>query len=441
MQADLQGLGDLVAGHVVEPGHEGPLLLGHRCPLRARPWTRAVELATHLDLGMPRQPGLSASGGELLRIFEARQLSGLRSIRLGQNIPNARQRAQIAARPTRESLRHLAVSGLDARSAPFVTGPCFAAVEHLDVRDGRLEAGDVAMLLDAPSLSRLSKLDLARNPIGDDGLARLASSPCLTGELAQTKVTDAGMPHLARAERLRAIESLSLVDNRIGASGLSSLMSSEGLEAVRVLDLTRCVIGDEGARAIAEAPHLNLVRARRHSAEAPGPGLLLRGGRIAARGLDALSHAGWFGELEDLDLGYCDLDDAALRAMHRLRSARLRRLGLDGNPITAHGLGHLLASPVGSQLEELTLHGCVELGARGAAAIARAPTSASLRVLNVQNCKLGAEGARELASSRYLGGLRELWIWSGDILRDGDGYSEGAREMLQAAFPNAEVIG
>ena len=50
-------------------------------------------------------------------------------------------------------------------------------------------------------------------------------------------------------------------------------------------------------------------------------------------------------------------------------------------------------------------------------------------------------GALALASSPYLKGLRELWIWSGDLLHDGKKYVADAKERLQAALPNTAVIG
>lgn len=407
-----------------------PIQVGRRGRLRPKPWPRGVELATHLDLSAPRGPALTSSGGELLRLFQASELEGLRSIDLGSNGASVKQWAQIAALPTRRSLRHLAIRRADSQIARALTGPCFGALGHLDLRDGQLGPADLALLLEAPSLAHLARLDLARNPIEDAGLALLAGSRCLSGELERTKVTDAGMVHLGRSERLAALAVLALDDNRIGAPGVASLMASADLENLRALGLARCRIGPEGAQAIATAPRLRLLRRLR-----------LGHGRIGAHGLEALAGAGWFGELEDLELSYCDLDDAALSALVRLRSSRLRRLDLGSAAITARGLERLLASPVGSQLEELSLHSCVELGPQGAAAIARAPTSARLRVLNLQNCNIGAAGARALASSPHLGGLRELWIWSGDIMQDGDRYLRDAKAMLEAALPGATVIG
>ena len=64
-----------------------------------------------------------------------------------------------------------------------------------------------------------------------------------------------------------------------------------------------------------------------------------------------------------------------------------------------------------------------------------------MRVLNLQNCSLGAQGARHLAGSPFLANLRELWIWTGDIQRDGEHYAWDIKATLAAALPNVRIIG
>lgn len=406
-----------------------PILVG-RGGLRPRPWPRGVALATHLDLSVPRQPVLSSSRGDLLQLFQARELESLRSMDLGHNSASAKQRTQIAARPTRSALRQLTMRGVGERSLPLLTGPCFAALQDLDLRDGELGPAEVSLLLRTPSLARLTRLRVARNPITDAGLAMLVESRCLDGDLERTQVTDAGVNHLADSRHLAALDEITLSDNRIGPAGVTRLMASRGVHHLRTLALHRCAVGPAGAQAIAEAPYLGPLRV-----------LDLGHGKIGAPGLRSLAGAWWVSALEDLDLSYCDLDDAAIRPLFQLRSSSLRRLDLSGTQLSAHGLGHLLGSPAGSQLEELRLHGCLTLGPLGAAAIARAPTSKHLRILNLQNCALGAEGARALASSPYLCDLRELWIWSGDLLRDGDRHGFDAKAVLRAGLPRVEIIG
>lgn len=406
-----------------------PILVG-RGGLRPRPWPRGVALATHLDLSAPRQPVLSSSRGDLLQLFQARELEGLRSIDLGYHSASPKQRAQIAARPTRHALRQLSMRGVDARGLTMLTGSCLAALEELDLRGGDLGPAEVALLLQTPSLARLTHLWLARNPITDAGLALFVESRCLTGDLERTGVTDAGLHHLADSRHLAGLEQLTLSDNRIGPSGVARLMASRGVSHLHALALHRCAVGPAGAQAIAEAPHLGPLRV-----------LDLGHGKIGGPGLRALAGAWWVSGVEELDLSYCDLDDAALRPLSQLRSSSLRRLKLSSAQLSAHGLGHLLASPAGSRLEELHLYGCRALGPQGAAAIARAPTSKHLRVLNLQNCSLGAEGARALASSPYLRELRELWIWGGDLLREGDRQVFDGTAALRAGLPGVRILG
>lgn len=404
-----------------------PMGGGRRSALRAKPWHPGVELATHLQLDGQI---LTSSHGELLRLFEAPELMGLCSLDLGFACASRRQWRQIASRPTRHTLRHLALRGVGARIAPLLDGPCFAALEHLDLSDGSLGAAEISALVRAPHLTKLARLDLARNPIGDAGLAAVVDAGVVSGRLERTALTDAGMAQLARSPRLAAQGVLDLSNNRITAAGVAHLMASRGVENVRALDLRGCAIGPEGAEAIAASAHVHRLRS-----------LGLHGGHIGARGLAALTRTGWFVDIEDLDLAYCAIDDDALEGLVRLPSSRLRRLDLGSAAITAHGLQRLLASPVGSQLEALSLHSCLRLGPKGAAAVAEAPASASLRILNLQNCNLGVQGARCLAASPFLAGLRELWIWTGDIQRDGERYAWDIKAELAAALPHARIIG
>ena len=115
-------------------------------------------------------------------------------------------------------------------------------------------------------------------------------------------------------------------------------------------------------------------------------------------------------ELRELDLRYCGLSDAGLRALVTNHSpSELRVLHLQGNDIGAAGARALAGWPVLDQLERLDLRNN-EIGTEGARALAEAPQLAALEVLHLRDRDLQREGCELLAASSTLNpDLRRLW--------------------------------
>jgi hypothetical protein len=139
---------------------------------------------------------------------------------------------------------------------------------------GMADADRCAAALDEQA-STAKQIDLSKSDLTDAGLARLASLPQLEIlYIAWTKVTDAGMKHLARARRLRHLdlfatpigdeslkrlaqlpdlESLKLGYSDVSERGLRNVLA---LRTLRGLDLDNLPVTDELVRQICEMPQL-----------------------------------------------------------------------------------------------------------------------------------------------------------------------------------------
>lgn len=232
-----------------------------------------------------------------------------------------------------------------------------AGLRVLDLRRNRLADEDVGLLAAAPAFANLEELDLGENEIGECGARCLAASPHLGRltrlELRANRLGPGGAEALAGTERLTALQRLGLAENDLGASRLHTLsrapellnvpmldLSANGLTAaglkallatppggtrpqdradsagVRDLDLSHNEFGDDGARALAAAPHLSAVATLR-----------LVGCGITDEGVRALAAAPHLGRLTHLDLSRNPFGDvgsrAFLEATHFTRLCRL----------------------------------------------------------------------------------------------------------------------
>jgi len=181
-------------------------------------------------------------------------------------------------------------------------------------------AEDVERLAASPVLRGMTSLDFGpdswtgNSEFGDTGARALASSPHLT--------------------RLRSLE---LGDTDLGPEGFRALVQAPPLRHLTSLKLTGfdCTtsnhIGDEGARALAEATHMtNLSR------------LWLMENCIGAKGARELAGAAHLDSLTDLDLGSNPIGpEGALALASSPFLSRLTRLRLDvtADPFLSGGFG------------------------------------------------------------------------------------------------------
>ena len=168
----------------------------------------------------------------------------------------------------------------------------------------------------------------------------------------------------------------------------AALFASEHLAGVGWLRLDGCQLADADIPALAGSPHLGSVRR-------------LWLGRPT--GGDA-SNANKFS-----DTACCALADAG-------NLPSLIELSLDGNSkITLAGVRRLAESPLCAGLESLDVSGCAGGPALGGLFADASCCWESLDELRLNSVKLGDTGARVLAGSSRLSGLRRLWLTQNKI--------------------------
>lgn len=206
---------------------------------------------------------------------------------------------------------------------------------------------------------------------------------------------------LARARHLDRLEELNL--SSLGHQGgvfldgeaLAELCRARHLQTLRKLDLSAPfaheAFGDEGVQTLLEAPFASRLT-----------GLDLSGWHLSDEGARALASSRAVGQLEELELGWCDrLSRGGVQAvLDSPRLVKLKKLSLGGD-IDLHALAR--ARLVG-RLEGLDL--CTSSSrylrsfpATGWAAFAASEHVARLRRLTLMHAILDLEGARQLLST------------------------------------------
>jgi hypothetical protein len=156
---------------------------------------------------------------------------------------------------------------------------------------------------------------LENNELNCAGIAALVRLPGLAGvrylNLQQNAIDDIGARALAEAT-LDELETIHLVDNRIGAAGVTALSRAPWLSRLRVLDLSYSPLGDEGARALAESSFTtNLCD------------LSLSGTGVSDAGGLALAGSPFLGRIRSLFPGHGPFSPAVLSALHARFGAAL----------------------------------------------------------------------------------------------------------------------
>jgi uncharacterized protein (TIGR02996 family) len=144
------------------------------------------------------------------------------------------------------------------------------------------------------------------------------------------------------------------------------------------------------------------------------------GDRLAA----AVAAVPGLASLRELSLSGARMTDEGARALAASPLRKLRNLDLWWNWMTAEGWKTLVNSPIADTLEELRLSseyseeregaGHAYPGNKGAAALAASSRLARVRVLALENCRLGKVGLTALATSPHLTALEELAFSNND---------------------------
>jgi Ran GTPase-activating protein (RanGAP) involved in mRNA processing and transport len=304
----------------------------------------------------------------------------------------------------------------------------------LNLRSTMLGDRGAFALAESPQLARLTELDLGGNRIGPAGARALAESPHLTGllrlDMWGNQVGPEGARALARSPRLARLASLNLGGNEVGAEGAQALAESPHLAHLTHLDLHANRLGDPGALVLARSPHLarltslhlgdNGIDLVGTCALAQAPrlrlgSLNLRHNRLGDGGAYALAQSPHLAQLTSLNLWLNNVGPDGARALARSpHLARLAALDLSFNHVGPDGARALAESPHLANLRSLEL-GCNRVGDEGARALAESPRLAQLTSLSLYENGIGDRGALALASSTSLGRLTALHLGRLDL--------------------------
>ncbi len=170
-------------------------------------------------------------------------------------------------------------------------------------------------------LTKLRKLDLYRNLIGDEGLRHLKRLKLEDLNLDSTGITDAGLVYLRGATNLRT---LMIDDTQITDGGLVNL---KGMKRLEYLYLEQTRVSNKGLRHLVE---LNSLRF-----------LDLRETDVTDAGMPSIAR---LPALENLDLDNDRITDAGLAYLPRCR--RLRQVALRKTDVTDAGVKYFAALPL-----------------------------------------------------------------------------------------------
>lgn len=135
-------------------------------------------------------------------------------------------------------------------------------LRYLNVSRDRIDADGVAALTRSANLANLAELDLSDNPLGDAGVAALAKSKHLSRltslVLANVAITPspggrAALTTLLQTKHFRALKNLNLCRNGLNAEAVRALVASPLFAQLAYLDLRANRIGEQGAKALANA--------------------------------------------------------------------------------------------------------------------------------------------------------------------------------------------
>jgi uncharacterized protein (TIGR02996 family) len=253
----------------------------------------------------------------------------------------------------------------------------------------------------------------------------------------------AAAPHLAHITHLsfeRATPASASL-NRSG-EGLIELLGSPYLGGLRVLDLSRCWLGDDGVRRLAEANQLGSLERLElgyNYFSSSGLALLaashlvglrylgLSGSRLGPSGAEVLVSSRHLGSLRELDLTHTRILTAGVQTLVGTDFlARLEVLQLGWLNLRVRAAQALAKCPHLANLRELIL-GRNRLADAGATALAGSPYLAGLRRLGLRSNRLTVAGITALGESKYLAGLERFDL-------GGNGITPMEREQLRARF-------
>ena len=305
----------------------------------------------------------------LKALVKAKKTAAFTELDLGYNGLNSEDFAALAAAPWLDGVRALTVKYNDAR-----------------VEGGRA-------LLASPRLHALERLDVGANEIGDEGLAALFANPAVTS-LAHLECEGNGQPPLVTVEgaaRLGAwpgatsLRTLNLAKNKLGDEGLAALLKGEHLAGLRALDVQYNDCTPKLAASLAGVDTPVRPRAVNLSGNALGKakfGAKPKAPKASRKSLWA--DARWLSECEWLNLYNTSLDaDTFAQIVCAPALAKVRWLDLSSNyGLGSEALRFLIEAPLARGLDALhVLYWRLKPG--DGIALASAPFAATMMNLSV----------------------------------------------------------
>ena len=143
---------------------------------------------------------------------------------------------------------------LDCAATIFATEP----VTRVELR--QFAARRIPALAKLKALTRLTHLDISRQPFGPYVAEKLAASPHLRHLESLTMwdcgIGDSGASAIANSASLTNLKELVISYNQIGPAGAEALATSPNLAQLNKLVLSENRIGAEGGRALIQSRHL-----------------------------------------------------------------------------------------------------------------------------------------------------------------------------------------
>jgi hypothetical protein len=157
---------------------------------------------------------------------------------------------KLVANPYLGHLTELALGGSpiarEAMSA-LAASPHLLGLRSLTLMNCGLTVSSIGPLCSAPApLNRLSELSLRQNPLGTNGVERLAEAPILAGlsdlVLSKTDSAPIAVMRLAASRHVKNLNHLDLSDNYVASSGVDALVASPHLKGLAWLALNNASI-------------------------------------------------------------------------------------------------------------------------------------------------------------------------------------------------------
>jgi hypothetical protein len=239
--------------------------------------------------------------------------------------------------PTIELIKAIYSGRVALDTLPRLTGQTFGQFdEQYPVFLADVGDEDLADYLMPPE--RLTALALPGTRVTDAGIAHLADCRNLTWlDLAGTRVSDAGIGELGQ---LRQLERLSLRQTAITDAALSTVGKYSGLDD---LNLAQTGVTDRGMLDLRGLRNLTAIWLEQTAVGDDGVAALSRLGRLEVLDLaatkitdGALRHVGGLRNLAALYLSHTAVTDAGLVPLRRLRQLQL--VQLDGAKVTGAGV-------------------------------------------------------------------------------------------------------